>query len=445
MNLSALPQLLAAWLKTQGTALLEPGKATPPAAKDNFQPGATYQGKVLENLASGRNLVQVGGQQLSMALPRGAQAGDSIRLTYLHNVPRPTFVMEQPAISATQPVRLSHTAQQLTALAQLARPTATARAAPPPTTPSPAQLTQAGVVVQRPILANTAPLNPTATPGTAGAATTPGATATPGAPQLTQAGAVAQRPILANTAPLASPPSVSGGSTVAMNAPTGVFATATALTGGTPVDGTRASLPSGLSTSNLAALQPGVASTEPALPQRLHQTLRESGLFYESHLARWTRGTFELSDLRNEPQARLGSGTHTMATAAGLTGMPEEAARLAGRQLLMLEGAPFFWQGFAWPGQWLEWQVQEHPGGEAGTGEEANTWATELRLTLPRMGGITARLSLAGERLTVGLSASEPAAREAMSAALPNLERALQAAGLKPAGLSVGQLDAATA
>jgi hypothetical protein len=404
MNLSALPQLLTAWLKTQGTELLEAGKTAPAANKGSFQPGASYQGKVLEALPGGRNLVQVGGQNVSMALPRGTQAGDSVRLTFLHNVPRPTFVMEKPALSelsATQPVRLSQPAQQLTALAQLARPSATASAAPPPTTPTAAQLAQVGIA--------------------------------------------AQRPILGNTAPLASPPSLFGSAPQLMNALTGAFATATALTGGTPVDATRAGLAAGSTTSNLAALQPGVADSQPALPQRLHQTLRESGLFYEAHLARWSRGTFELADLRNEPQARLAGGGHAMATAAGLTNMPEEAARLAGRQLLMLEGAPFFWQGFAWPGQWLEWQVQERPSGETDGETEDNTWATELRLTLPRLGGVTARLSLAGERLTVGLSATEMSTQEAMRAALPALEKALQAAGLKPAGIGVGQADAISA
>ncbi|MDO9227522.1 MAG: flagellar hook-length control protein FliK [Pseudomonadota bacterium] len=401
MNLSALPQLLTAWLKTQGAELLEAGKNAPAANKEAFQPGASYQGKVLENLANGRNLVQVGGQNVSMALPRGTQAGDTVRLTFLHNTPRPTFIMERPAVSAVQPVRLSQSAQQLTALAQLARPSATASAAPPPTSPSAAQLAQAGVA--------------------------------------------AQRPILGNTAPLANPPSLSGGGTLPMNALTGAFASATALTGGTPVAGTRAGLAAGSTTSNLAALQPGVSDSQAALPQRLHQTLRESGLFYEAHLARWSRGTFELADLRNEPQSRFVAGGHAMATAAGLTGMPEEAARLAGRQLLMLEGAPFFWQGFAWPGQWLEWQVREQSGG-AGDGEDdVNTWATELRLTLPRMGGITARLSLAGERLTVGLSATETSTQEALRAALPALEQALTAAGLKPAGLGVGQADALAA
>jgi len=398
MNLSALPQLLATWLKTQGAGPPELGKSAPTANKDAFQPGASYQGRVIENLAGGRSLVQVAGQRLSMALPRGTQAGDTIRLTYLQNLPRPTFVMEQPVVSATQPVRLSQTAQQLTALAQLAKPTASTQAGPPPTTPSPAQMMQ-----------------------------------------LAQAGVAAPRPILSNPLPLANSSSLNGVSNPPMTALTGAFATATALTGGTPVDGTRASLAAGSATSNLAALQAGAADSQPALPQRLLQTLRESGLFYEAHLARWTRGTFDLADLRREPQARLGDGAHNMATAAGLTDMPIDAARLAGRQLLMLDGAPFLWQGFAWPGQWLEWQVRERASGDTGSGEAANTWATELRLTLPRLGGVIARLSLLGERLTVGLSATEANAQEALRAALPNLEQALQAAGLQPAGLSVNR------
>jgi flagellar hook-length control protein FliK len=338
-----------------------------------------------------------------MALPRGTQVGDTIKLTYLGNTPRLTFVMDQPAINAVQPVRLSQTAQQLTALAQLAKPATTS--APPPTVPTQAEIVEAGVTTQR--------------------------------------------PILSSTAPLANPPSLVAGTNAPLTAPTGAFATATALTGGTPMEATRAGLAADSTTSNLAALQPGAADSQPALPQRLHQTLRESGMFYEAHLARWTRGTFSLTDLRNEPQARLDTNTHPMATAAGLTDMPMDAARLAGRQLLMLEGGPFLWQGFAWPGQWLEWQVQEQPGGgQGGGGAEPDTWATELRLTLPRLGGVTARLSLAGERLTVGLSAGDAGARDTLRDALPSLEHALQAAGLQPAGLSVNaavvQSDATT-
>jgi flagellar hook-length control protein FliK len=384
MNISTLPQLLANWLKTQGTALLDQGKTAPAPAKDSFQPGANYQGRVLENLPAGRSLVQVDGQNLNMALPRGTQAGDTIRLTYLTNMPRPTFVMEQPSVNAAQPVRLSQTAQQLTALAQLARPAASAAA-----------------------------------PGSA------------------------QASILSNTAPLASPPSLAGGAAFPTTALSGAFTTATALTGATQVDATRAGLASGSTTSNLAALQPGAADSQAALPQRLHQTLRESGMFYEAHLARWSNGTFQFADLRNEPQSRLVAGQASPNLPAELAGMPEQAARLAGQQLQMLEGAPFLWQGFVWPGQWMDWQVQERPGDESGSPDEPATWATELKLTLPRMGGVTARITLAGARLTVGLRAGQDDTRAALSAALPELEQALAAAGLKPSGLSVEQPDAA--
>lgn len=384
MNLAALPQILGAWLKTQGTALLDSGKEIAPP-KPTFQPGETYQGKVMDNLAGGRALVRVGGQHLDMALPRGVQVGDTVKLTYLHAVPRPTFVLEQAAAaSGPQAVRLSSAAQQLTALAQLARP--------------------------------------------AGAG---------GLPATLPADAAGARPILANAAPLVTPPSVTGGGGLPMTALTGAFATATALSGGAPVESTRAGLASGPSTSNLAALQSGAADSQAALPQRLHQTVRESGLFYEAHLARWTQGAFSLAELRREPQAHLAPGSVSINLPPELAGMPEEAARMAGKQLLMLEGAPFLWQGLAWPGQWMEWQVEERPGGEGGNPEEPNTWATELRMTLPRLGGVTARVSMAGERLTLGLSAADSSTRAAMSAALPELEQALTAAGLKPAGLSV--------
>ncbi len=397
MNLAALPQLLANWLKTPGTAQAEP--APIPVGAPGFQEGASYEGTVLDNLVNGRSLVRVAGQSFSMALPHGTQAGDSIRLTYLGNTPRLTFVMEQPALSAVQPVRLSQTAQQLTALAQLASP---AVDAPPPTLPTAAQVAQSGGMIPR--------------------------------------------PILGTTAALANPPSLAGAGGSLPVAPSGTFASATALTGGTPVDATHAGLAADSTTSNLAALRPGSVRDAAALPLRLQQTLRESGMFYEAHLARWTRGTFELADLRNEPQAHLASASQPMASAAGLTHMPADAAQLAGRQLQILEGGPFLWQGYAWPGQWLDWRVREQADdGHAGQEAQASTWATELRLTLPRLGGVTARLSLAGARVSVGLSAADATTRDTLRAALPGLEQSLRAAGLQPSGLGVDQTDVAAA
>jgi len=195
-------------------------------------------------------------------------------------------------------------------------------------------------------------------------------------------------------------------------------------------------------------LNPNVLAELPAqsrnlLPTRLHQTLSESGLFYESHLARWAKGSLAFEAILREPQARLGREAMPNAGITELGGMPDEAARLAGRQIHLLEGAPFVWQGFAWPGQWLEWLVRERSQGEGDGGgdEESAQWVTELNLSLPRMGTIHIHLGLSGERIRLRLSAPEETTREEMRLALPILVKGLEAAGLRPVGLSVEAPD----
>jgi flagellar hook-length control protein FliK len=123
--------------------------------------------------------------------------------------------------------------------------------------------------------------------------------------------------------------------------------------------------------------------------------------------------------------------------------MPEEAARLAGRQLQMLEGAPFLWQGLAWPGQTMEWLVREEAGGDGGgeAGDASSEWVTELNLTLPRMGSVHAQLGLTGERLRLRLLAAEPTTREALNAALPLLAKGFEASGLQPVDMQVEARD----
>jgi len=451
MNLSALPELLLAWVKNQGAALLEPDKNDGQGAQ--FRVGGHYDGKVLDTLAGGRHLVQVAGQKLEMALPRQTQPGDSIRLTYLGGGPRPTFLLNQPvaagAGAASQPVSLSTTAHQVNALMRLAGP-------------APARVAEVPMASARPAAASTSyatsttpsagPMPTAARPSTVPnvaalasavrqasnlAAAASGKPLAPAAaplagPGATQAAALAAaRPIVANVVML------QGYSATVQSIPAGVVSPNTALVG-QAVDGLRASIPASttLNPNVLAELPP---LSRNLLPTRLFQTLSESGVFYEAHLARWAKGGLPFEAILREPQARLGRETTVQAGIAELGGMSDEAARLAGRQLHVLEGAPFVWQGFAWPGQWLEWLVEERKPGEGeGQGDEQPAqWVTELSLTLPRLGAVHVHLGLNGERIHLRLSAPEENTREEMRAALPMLVKGLEAAGLRPAGLSV--------
>ena len=437
MNLSALPELLLAWFKNQGAPQVgadrQGGTQTP------FRPGAQYEGKVLDHLPGGRHLVQVAGQKMDMALPRNTQLGDSVRLTYLSGGPRPTFLLNQNApapasATSSQPVSLSSTAQQVNALMRLAAPHTTTAAAP---------------------ASSNAPSSPRAEGGNSAAAASPRLANASNLPALAQAARTAGRLVVDTQATEAarassSPSAVTTARPIAANVvmlqnysavqspiPGGAVSPNTALVG-QAVEGLRASVPSSTNlTPNVLAELP-----EPSrnlLPTRLHQTLSESGLFYESHLARWTKGELSFETLLREPQARLAREAVPNATVAELGGMPDEAARLAGKQLHLLEGAPFVWQGLAWPGQWMEWLVEERRGGdgEADGEEDADHWRTELRLELPRLGSVHARIGLNGDRLNLSITTPEESVRDEMLRALPQLIKGLEAAGLRPGGMSV--------
>jgi flagellar hook-length control protein FliK len=463
MNFSALPELLLSWVKSQGTALLQGDKAqaTP------FQTGQQYEGKVVDNLASGRHLVKVGAQMLDMNLPAKTQPGDSVRLTFLNAGPRPTFLLNQTPVTPVQQVQISNTAQQVNALLRLAQsPAASAASA---TSSATLSAKSSATLAAKP-----------AVPTTPSAATTP--TATTGATAKLAAAATASLPLV-NAAPDGFPSKLTATSSALSAAVRGATvasesvksgsqplaaATATAapvagvasrpivanvlmlqsfnsnlqpmtatLTGpntgllGQAVDAPRASVAASttLSANTLVELP---SPSRHMLPVRLSQTVSESGLFYESHLAKWSRGSQSLESILREPQARLGQDNTLATRLAELDGMPEAAARMAGRQLQMLEGAPFLWQGIAWPGQTMEWMVREESGGEGqADGEEsAAEWSTELNLTLPRLGQVHAQLGLAGDQLHLRLRAETAETRDKLNAALPQLIKGLEANGL---------------
>lgn len=394
MNLSALPELLIAWLKNQGSGLVksQPGQA----AGLQFKPGQQYAGEVLQNLANGRSLVRVGREVLDMALPGGqARPGETLQLTFIAAGPRPTFLLGQ-APAAVQSVRLSEAAQQVSALIRLAQ-------------------------------ATPAPSTSTASPPTSNPGTTPTAGGTAGA----AAPLHAQRPIVSDVNLLlkAGP---DGNLSAALASRTAL--PALAMTG-QAVEGLRAALATETRLTTQGVGQATLAS-QAVLPQRLRQVVRESGLFYESHLARWSRGELPLEAILREPQARLGASAQPMAGVPELRNIPEEAARLAGRQLMLLEGGPFVWQGQVWPGQPLEWRIEEDARGNTVV-EEGREWRTELRLTLPRLGEVHAAISLSAQGLSVNLAAQDEPARDTLRTALPTLAERLQGAGLSLAGIAL--------
>ena len=144
------------------------------------------------------------------------------------------------------------------------------------------------------------------------------------------------------------------------------------------------------------------------LASRLSTALEQSGLFYESHQARWLAGKLDTAALMQEPQGRSPTppatpaaapgGTETITTPRaaneGLAPIPERLLPLVHQQLDAVATQNFVWQGQVWPGQQMEWEIEDPGGRENGddTGDPEPYWNTTLRLTLPGLGGIEARL-----------------------------------------------------
>jgi hypothetical protein len=230
---------------------------------------------------------------------------------------------------------------------------------------------------------------------------------------------------------------------------------------------------------NNAAPQPG------PLAQALRQAIETSGVFYESHISDAAYGQRSIAQVRAEPQANLDASqappistpvpkqsiladnprfnlptgaAPTMAQADGLPstgsaptwsasspahapaappGIHPDAALLVRQQLEVLANQTLAWEGTAWPGTDMWWEIRRDQGEEAmAAGADAPTaWATRVVLTMPRLGTVEARISLSGQRL--GLQIVAPESEREIAAAGNDLRKQLENAGLELAQLTV--------
>lgn len=220
---------------------------------------------------------------------------------------------------------------------------------------------------------------------------------------------------------------------------------------------------------------------EPLLPQAprsgaelaatLGKAVEQSGLFYESHQAQWVAGKRSLDSLLAEPQGQLPvaprpTSPHSPALASRPAGaalpedsmvtlgpqaraaeasqgvspeatptaqsIPEEVRPLIQQQLDAVATQRLTWHGEVWPGQGMDWTVEQERVGdrEATSPDEASRWTTTLHLSMPRLGTLDATLELAGSSLRLHLRAKDEEAAADLRRQMPELVRALADAGL---------------
>ncbi len=235
--------------------------------------------------------------------------------------------------------------------------------------------------------------------------------------------------------------------------------------------------------ANAAALVQG-------LPPKLAQAVSSSGLFYEAHQVQWALGQRPLASLLAEPQGQhsapvilaafgqpgtaqesvaksalaarpetaapppppvsllqmlFGGETATAGAAAAESRpaanpaavalmIPDDLRPLVQQQLEAAATQRLAWHGEIWPKQTMDWEIERDTRQGDSAPDQAVTWATGLRLTLPRLGAIDARLQLSGQNVQLVLHTLEASTATDLDAAIPSLQQALAAAGLTLTG-----------
>ena len=219
-----------------------------------------------------------------------------------------------------------------------------------------------------------------------------------------------------------------------------------------------------------SVLQTAPAATAAALPllpsppadgtqlaRNLADALGRSGLFYESHLVQWLSGTRTLAELALEPQSRLApfwrfrpapprqEGAAVPHPAAEAHGdqravhhpVHPEAQGMVRQQLEIYEMRQVAWQGIAWPGQSMEWEVAEDKPHTPAEADRPATWKSRLKLTLPNLGQVCASFCLDPRGMDVRVTTADPVTAFMLRSGNAPLAEALESIGIRLLGMKV--------
>jgi len=211
------------------------------------------------------------------------------------------------------------------------------------------------------------------------------------------------------------------------------------------IDSLLKNAPNSQATTALPASQPLLATAitdtsqlAKQLSTQLQKAVDHSGVFYESHLQQWSNGARSLAQLQAEPQNQASTSAAT-------------AAQWVPQQLNTQEQQSFSWQGQAWPGQALQWQVQQDGSDASHTdntpnmphGEPQAAWKSVLQLDFPGLGKVSATLRMVGEHVQVQLLTQHDSAASALKTQGGVLSQSLAASGTTLDGLTVQRDDLA--
>ncbi|RUO35809.1 flagellar hook-length control protein FliK [Aliidiomarina sanyensis] len=154
------------------------------------------------------------------------------------------------------------------------------------------------------------------------------------------------------------------------------------------------------------------------LAERLTDSIRQSGVFYERTLVQWFRGEASQQQLQQQPQAQIAQQLEQQNPHAlrqpGIP-VPEAMQSIVRHQLEMLSTPALRWEGEIWSGLFMalllqpaffEQGTRDSEAAEAQRQKE-KTWRSELELTVHGLGQLGIQLTLRQSSLHLHFSAQE--------------------------------------
>jgi hypothetical protein len=197
------------------------------------------------------------------------------------------------------------------------------------------------------------------------------------------------------------------------------------------------------------------------LAQGLRQAVSQSGLFYESHQVQWLSGERKLESLLQEPQGKLSpllnkgdlpatqnvtTSLKTAEAAAAVTASTEskssepvhpQSMQIVQQQLQALDTRQIVWMGQIWPGQDMQWEIEEEASRREGEEHETTRWNTHLNLQLPSLGGVNAKLAFVDGTIRIDIATDNDGSVDRMRNAQEALTQRFAASGLTLSGLNI--------
>ena len=194
-----------------------------------------------------------------------------------------------------------------------------------------------------------------------------------------------------------------------------------------------------------SALFGNAAPAAEQLAQKLQDTISQSGLFYESHVTEWVKGERTLPELMREPQMQRMLQSGESAARAAANGPDLSAAQLINQQLHTHEQGRVQWNGEAWPGQQMQWEIRrdQRQGrkdeGNGADGEPEQIWRSGVRFRFPMLGAVSAAVTLIGGQVHIQVQADDGDTADTLRAYASQLEQAMEAAGTPLSSLTIAQ------